>query len=413
MEETRQPSHHVGHGSVPEDPAVVEERHMRTQALGAEQVMRRQEDGPTLVTLFPQHAFHVAAGLGVEGLHWLVQDHHRGVAGNGLGEEQLALHAVAQGADAAVGWHAQRLQECDGPVDVGLRVIANRERDQFPRLHPVIERGFRGGIPDPSSHGDGLPSRIEAVDRHFAIVGMNHAHETLQERRLAGAIGSDEAVDGAGLDLDRDPTQHGRVSIGLGEIVGADHGRAGYVTRGQLMMAAVMTERQRCPWCGTDPQYVAYHDEEWGVPVRDDAALFAKLTLDTFQSGLSWLVILRKRDGILAAMDDLDPVRLATWDSRRIERVLQDERIIRNRGKVVAAVNNARCYVELSEAGRSFSELLWAHVGGKTIINARGRLRDIVDRTAESESMAKELKKLGFKWTGPVVVFSVRPVLVG
>ena len=172
------------------------------------------------------------------------------------------------------------------------------------------------------------------------------------------------------------------------------------------MMAAVMTERQRCPWCGTDPQYVAYHDEEWGVPVRDDAALFAKLTLDTFQSGLSWLVILRKRDGILAAMDDLDPVRLATWDSRRIERVLQDERIIRNRGKVVAAVNNARCYVELSEAGRSFSELLWAHVGGKTIINARGRLRDIVDRTAESESMAKELKKLGFKWTGPVVCYA-------
>ncbi|MCH2132804.1 MAG: DNA-3-methyladenine glycosylase I [Phycisphaerales bacterium] len=167
-----------------------------------------------------------------------------------------------------------------------------------------------------------------------------------------------------------------------------------------------MTERQRCPWCGTDPQYVAYHDEEWGVPVRDDAALFAKLTLDTFQSGLSWLVILRKRDGILAAMDDLDPVRLATWDSRRIERVLQDERIIRNRGKVVAAVNNARCYVELSEAGRSFSELLWAHVGGKTIINARGRLRDIVDRTAESESMAKELKKLGFKWTGPVVCYA-------
>ena len=167
-----------------------------------------------------------------------------------------------------------------------------------------------------------------------------------------------------------------------------------------------MKELQRCPWCGTDPQYVAYHDEEWGVPVRHGPDLFAKLILDTFQSGLSWLVVLRKRQAILELMDELDPVRLATWDSERIERLLGDERIIRNRPKLEAAVNNARCYLQLEEGGRSFSDLLWPHVGGRTIINARGHMRDIVDRTPESESMARELKSLGFKWTGPVVCYA-------
>lgn len=167
-----------------------------------------------------------------------------------------------------------------------------------------------------------------------------------------------------------------------------------------------MPDPVRCPWCGTDPQYVAYHDEEWGVPVRDSVALFAKLTLDTFQSGLSWLVVLRKREAILEAMDQLDPSRLAKWNAKRIERALGDERIIRNRGKVEAAVNNARCFIELAESGRAFSDILWAHVGGETINNARGRLRDIVDRTTESEAMAKELKSLGFKWTGPVVCYA-------
>ncbi|MBG80836.1 MAG: DNA-3-methyladenine glycosylase I [Phycisphaerae bacterium] len=167
-----------------------------------------------------------------------------------------------------------------------------------------------------------------------------------------------------------------------------------------------MNELERCPWCGTDPQYVAYHDEEWGVPVREGTALFAKLILDTFQSGLSWLVVLRKRQAILELMDDLDPYRLAGWDSSRIEQLLGDDRVIRNRAKIKAAVSNARCYLELEQTGASFSDLLWAHVGGQPIINARNRMSDIVDRTPESESMARELKALGFKWTGPVVCYA-------
>ena len=167
-----------------------------------------------------------------------------------------------------------------------------------------------------------------------------------------------------------------------------------------------MNEPERCPWCGTDPQYVAYHDEEWGVPIRDGAALFAKLILDTFQSGLSWLVVLRKREAILELMDGLEPARLAEWDAGRIDRLLGDERIIRNRAKIEAAVGNARCYLELESKGGCFSDRLWSHVGGRAIIKARGDMRDIVDRTPESESMARDLKSLGFKWTGPVVCYA-------
>ena len=167
-----------------------------------------------------------------------------------------------------------------------------------------------------------------------------------------------------------------------------------------------MPDPIRCPWCGTDPQYVAYHDEEWGVPVRDSIALFSKFTLDTFQSGLSWLVVLRKRDAILSAMDNLDPTCLAHWDTLKIERALGDERIIRNRAKIEAAVNNARCYMELVEAGRPFSELLWSHVGDRTIVNHLTQDSEAPATSPESQAMAKELKALGFKWTGPTVCYA-------
>ncbi len=164
--------------------------------------------------------------------------------------------------------------------------------------------------------------------------------------------------------------------------------------------------QRRCPWCGDDPQYVAYHDQEWGVPVRDDVALFVKLTLDTFQSGLSWLVVLRKSDAILDAMDELDPVRLAGWKPERVDMVVKDARIIRNRAKIEAAVNNARCFVQIAERGQSFSELLWSYVGGKTIRNAWISVDKLPTRSSESEAMARELKTLGFKWTGPTVCYA-------
>ena len=165
-------------------------------------------------------------------------------------------------------------------------------------------------------------------------------------------------------------------------------------------------EVHRCPWCGTDPQYVAYHDEEWGVPIRDDTDLFVKLTLDTFQSGLSWLVVLRKRSAILEVMDGLAPANLVRWDQARIEAAMGDARIIRNRAKIESAVHNARVVIDLADAGRSLSDILWNHVDGRTILNQWEHQSEVPDLTRESTEMARELKSLGFKWTGPTVCYA-------
>ncbi|MDP7029212.1 MAG: DNA-3-methyladenine glycosylase I [Phycisphaerales bacterium] len=167
-----------------------------------------------------------------------------------------------------------------------------------------------------------------------------------------------------------------------------------------------MTMNDRCPWCGDDPQYVAYHDEEWGVPVRDDIALFNKLTLDTFQSGLSWLVVLRKRDDMVRLLSLNEPQDLAQWSDRQVSAVLEDARIIRNRAKVEAAVNNARRFCELRDAGRGFGDLLWSHVGGTSIVNAWSRDDQVPATSAEGDTMSAELKSLGFKWTGPTVCYA-------
>jgi len=167
-----------------------------------------------------------------------------------------------------------------------------------------------------------------------------------------------------------------------------------------------MAEIDRCPWCGSDPQYVAYHDEEWGVPVRDDVALFNKLTLDTFQSGLSWLVVLRKREAIIESLQLNQPDRLARWTARDVDKALEDARIIRNRSKVNAAINNAQRFCELLETDRGFTEFLWSHVGGEPVVNAWKRDDEIPARSPQGDAMAAALKRLGFKWTGPTVCYA-------
>jgi len=166
------------------------------------------------------------------------------------------------------------------------------------------------------------------------------------------------------------------------------------------------SDDHRCQWCGTDPQYVAYHDEEWGVAIRDDTDLFVKLTLDTFQSGLSWLVVLRKRSAILEVMDGLEPGNLVRWNTARIEAAMGDARIIRNRAKIESAVHNAGVVIDLANAGRPLSTILWDHVDGKTLVNHWERSAEVPDLTSESTSMARELKSLGFKWTGPTVCYA-------
>lgn len=162
----------------------------------------------------------------------------------------------------------------------------------------------------------------------------------------------------------------------------------------------------RCAWCGTDPLYVAYHDEEWGVPEWNSRALWEKLVLDGFQAGLAWITILRKREGMRDAFDGFDPEIVARYGEADIERLLGDARIIRSRAKINSAIKGARIWLAMRENGEDFSEWLWSFVGGAPIQNSwpDGGARPVA--TAESEAMAKALKKRGFTFCGPVIVYA-------
>jgi DNA-3-methyladenine glycosylase I len=161
-----------------------------------------------------------------------------------------------------------------------------------------------------------------------------------------------------------------------------------------------------CPWPGTDPLYVAYHDEEWGVPERDDRALYEKLVLDGFQAGLSWITILRKREAFRRAFDGFEPERIARYSKRKIEALMRDEGIVRNRMKIEGAVASARAWLEIMETGAGFAPLLWDFVGGKPIVNRYRRIGDIPAETELSRAISKDLKARGFKFCGPTIVYA-------
>ncbi len=161
----------------------------------------------------------------------------------------------------------------------------------------------------------------------------------------------------------------------------------------------------RCAWCGTDPLYVAYHDDEWGVPEYDPRALWEKLVLDGFQAGLSWITILRKRDSFRECFEGFDPERVARWGEPEIARALQNPGIIRHRGKIEAAVTGARIYLEI-EGNEGFSPFIWSFVGGRPIQNSLTSMKEVQAKTPESEAMAKALKKRGFKFCGPVITYA-------
>ncbi|GAA0867606.1 DNA-3-methyladenine glycosylase I [Brevundimonas basaltis] len=163
---------------------------------------------------------------------------------------------------------------------------------------------------------------------------------------------------------------------------------------------------QRCAWCWTDPLYVAYHDEEWGVPEYDARALWEKLVLDGMQAGLAWITILRKREGIREAFDGFDPVKVAAYGEADIERLLGDARIIRSRAKINSAINGAKIWLEMQEKGEDFSGWLWSFVGGAPIQNEWPDSHGRPVATPESEAMAKALKKRGFTFCGPVIVYA-------
>ena len=168
----------------------------------------------------------------------------------------------------------------------------------------------------------------------------------------------------------------------------------------------VQDGRPRCSWCGSDPLYRAYHDEQWGVPVRSERELFEMLVLEGAQAGLSWLTILRKREGYRRLFDGFDPEKVARYDARRIERLLADPGIVRNRLKVESAVRNARGVLALRETHGGLAAFLWGFVGGKPRQNRWGTLAEIPARTAESDAMSAALRRLGFGFVGPTVCYA-------
>jgi DNA-3-methyladenine glycosylase I len=163
---------------------------------------------------------------------------------------------------------------------------------------------------------------------------------------------------------------------------------------------------KRCPWPKLDPLYVAYHDDEWGVPEFDDRALYEKLVLDGFQAGLSWITILRKRENFRRAFDNFQPEKIARYTPKKIERLMQDEGIVRNRMKIEGTVSSARAWLDLMDKGPGFSRLLWDFVDGNPKINAYRSTKQIPAETAISKKISKELARRGFKFCGPTIVYA-------
>lgn len=162
----------------------------------------------------------------------------------------------------------------------------------------------------------------------------------------------------------------------------------------------------RCPWAGTDPLYVAYHDKEWGVPKATDQALFEKLILEGFQAGLSWITILRKRENFRKAFDGFDADRIVRFNKKKIESLMANPGIVRNRAKIEATMSNARAYLDLQEK-MSFSAFLWNYVEGRPIINRPKSLDDLPAKTDLSSTVAKDLKAHGFRFCGPTTVYAL------
>ncbi len=168
-----------------------------------------------------------------------------------------------------------------------------------------------------------------------------------------------------------------------------------------------MEIKKRCDWVPLDnPLYVTYHDEEWGVPVHDDRLLFEFLILEGAQAGLSWLTILRKRENYRRAFDHFDPQKVACYDEGKIEELMQNSGIIRNRRKIEAAVQNAKVFLEIQEEFGSFDRFIWKFVDGKPIINLWKSYKEIPASTPESDAMSKELKKRGFKFVGSTICYA-------
>jgi DNA-3-methyladenine glycosylase I len=163
----------------------------------------------------------------------------------------------------------------------------------------------------------------------------------------------------------------------------------------------------RCPWCVGDALYTRYHDEEWGVPLRDSRRLFEALILDGAQAGLSWITILKRREGYRAAFDAFDEDKIARWTERDVERLLQDSRIIRNRRKVESAIQNARGVLAMRDEGLSLSDFFWDFVDGTPIVHHFSSMSNVPASSPLSETISKELKRRGFSFVGPTIIYAM------
>lgn len=163
---------------------------------------------------------------------------------------------------------------------------------------------------------------------------------------------------------------------------------------------------KRCGWVTDNPLYIKYHDEEWGVPLHDDRKLFEFIVLESAQAGLSWITILKKRENYRKAFDDFDPNKIARYDGEKIEELMNNKGIIRNRRKIEATINNAQAFLDVQEKYGSFDKYLWQFVDGEPIINVWKDISEIPAKTELSEKISKDMKKRGFKFLGPIVIYS-------
>lgn len=171
------------------------------------------------------------------------------------------------------------------------------------------------------------------------------------------------------------------------------------------MLKNMAKELVRCPWCLRSPEEMVYHDTEWGVPLYDARKLFEFMVLDAFQAGLSWTTVLRKRENFRRAFDDFDPEKIVQYDEKKLQQLMTDEGIIRNRLKIYGTVTNARQFLALSEK-QDFVEYIWQFTGGKPMVRNPVSTSEIPARTAESDAMSKSLKKLGFTFVGSTICYA-------
>lgn len=167
-----------------------------------------------------------------------------------------------------------------------------------------------------------------------------------------------------------------------------------------------MAIKNRCAWCSSDPEYIHYHDSEWGVPHTTDSSLFELLVLESFQAGLSWITILKKRENFRNAFDDFDFNKIATYEEEKIDELMQDASIVRNRMKIQATIKNANAILDVRKSHGSFSSYIWSFVNHKTIVNRYKTLEEVPNQTPISKAMAKSLKEHGFSFMGPITCYA-------